>query len=115
MTRGKIVLVPFPIDDFSGTKVRPAVCLTNPIGRFRHVVIAFITSVEPEDDLETDIRIAVSDDAFSSTGLRKDSVLRLHRLMTISTSLIQRELGMLPAALQDDAQQRLARLFGYKS
>ena len=23
----KIVLVPFPFDDFSGTKVRPALCL----------------------------------------------------------------------------------------
>ncbi len=28
MTRGKVVLVPFPFDDFSGTKLRPAVCLT---------------------------------------------------------------------------------------
>lgn len=32
MTKGKVVLVPFPFDDLSSTKVRPAVCLTNPIG-----------------------------------------------------------------------------------
>ena len=32
MTKGKIVFVPFPFDDLSSTKVRPAVCLTNPIG-----------------------------------------------------------------------------------
>jgi len=31
MTKGKVVLVPFPFDDLSATKVRPAVCLTNPI------------------------------------------------------------------------------------
>jgi len=43
MTRGKVVLVPFPFDDFSGTKVRPAVCLTEPIGTHRHVILAFIT------------------------------------------------------------------------
>jgi len=30
MIRGKVVLVPFPFDDFSGTKVRPTVCLTDP-------------------------------------------------------------------------------------
>jgi hypothetical protein len=32
MTKGKVVLVPFPFDDLSTTKVRPAVCLTEPIG-----------------------------------------------------------------------------------
>jgi hypothetical protein len=29
MTKGKVVLVPFPFDDLSATKVRPAFCLTN--------------------------------------------------------------------------------------
>lgn len=32
MLRGKVVLVSFPFDDFSTTKVRPAICLTKPIG-----------------------------------------------------------------------------------
>jgi ABC-type uncharacterized transport system ATPase subunit len=32
MIRGKLVLVPFLFDDLSATKVRPAVCLTEPIG-----------------------------------------------------------------------------------
>ncbi len=27
----KIVLVPFPFDDFTGTKVRPAICLSIPL------------------------------------------------------------------------------------
>jgi DNA-directed RNA polymerase subunit RPC12/RpoP len=30
MMRGKVVLVPFPFDDLVATKVRPAVCLTDP-------------------------------------------------------------------------------------
>lgn len=29
MTKGKVVLVPFPFDDLSAARVRPAVCLTN--------------------------------------------------------------------------------------
>lgn len=45
MIRGKVVLIPFPFDDFSGTKVRPAVCLTDPIGTHRHVILAFIIVV----------------------------------------------------------------------
>jgi len=32
MTKHKVVLVPFPFDDLSSTKVRPAVCLTDLIG-----------------------------------------------------------------------------------
>lgn len=44
MTRRKLVLVPFPFDDLSDSKVRPALCLTDPIGPNRHVVLAFLTS-----------------------------------------------------------------------
>lgn len=47
MTKGKIVLVPFPFDDLSGSKVRPAACLTEPVGRYRHLFVAFVTSGRP--------------------------------------------------------------------
>ncbi|MCD4810837.1 MAG: hypothetical protein K8R17_13190 [Methanosarcinales archaeon] len=55
MMKGKIVLVPFPFDDLSTTKVRPAVCLTYPISPHRHVIMAFISSWMPVDQLETDL------------------------------------------------------------
>ena len=44
MTKHSIVLVPFPFDDLSSNKGRPAVCLTDPVGPHRHVILAFITS-----------------------------------------------------------------------
>jgi len=44
MIKNTIVLVPFPFDDFSVLKVRPALCLTSEIGKFNHVIIAFISS-----------------------------------------------------------------------
>jgi len=40
----KIILVPFPFDDLTGIKVRPAVCLTDSMTSYNHVVIAFVTS-----------------------------------------------------------------------
>jgi mRNA interferase MazF len=55
MTKGKIVLIPFPFNDLSTTQVRPAVCLTNPVGVHRHVILALITSVIPTDVIATDI------------------------------------------------------------
>jgi hypothetical protein len=49
MVKGKVVLLPFPFNDFSSLKVRPAVCLTDPVGQHRQVVVAFITSKVPAD------------------------------------------------------------------
>jgi len=51
MTKGKVVLIPFPFDDLTATKVRPAVCLTDPIGFHRHVIVAFISSQISPDSL----------------------------------------------------------------
>ena len=112
MTGGKVVLIPFPFDDLSTTKVRPAVCLTEPIGQYRHVILAFITSRIPTDLLETDLVLDSRQADFATTGLRVISTLRLHRLMTVTTSLIRRELGELSSQLQGEVAGRLHKLFG---
>ena len=111
MMGGKVVLVPFPFDDLSTTKVRPAVCLTDPIGTHRHVIMAFITSRTPADLLETDLILNSGQADFAMTGLRVTSTLRLHRLMTVTTTLIRRELGELSPRMQDEMANRLRRLF----
>ena len=112
MTKGKVVLVPFPFDDLSATKVRPAVCLTEPIGLHQHVILAFITSRIPAPLLDTDLVLDANHADFTSTGLRVSSTLQLHRLMTATTSLIRRELGALSPAMQTDAANRLRQLLG---
>ena len=53
--RYRVVLFPFPFDDLSGSKVRPAVCLTEAVGAHRHVVLAFITSAVPPRLEPTDV------------------------------------------------------------
>ena len=112
MLKHKVVLVPFPFDDLSATKVRPAVCLSNEIGPHRHVVLAFITSRVPSHVLSTDLVFDAADPDFGVTGLRSASTLQLHRRMTVNTSLIRRELGTLSSRLQSDVAARLKALFG---
>lgn len=107
----KVVLVPFPFDDLSSSKVRPAVCLTDAIGQYRHVVLAFITSKVPEDMLETDVVIASDDEGFEISGLRVSSTLRLHRMMTTTTNMILRELGQLSEIQQKSVKGKLKILF----
>ena len=112
MTKNRVVLVPFPFDDLSGVKVRPAVCLTDPIGPHRHVVLAFITSQVPARPLPTDVILDAPDPDFVATGLHVSSTLQLHRVMTVTTGLISRELGRLPPRLQARVEHRLRLLFG---
>ena len=106
------MLVPFPFDDLSAAKVRPAVCLTDPIGPHRHVILAFITSRIPADVLDTDVVLEASHADFASTGLHVSSTLRLHRLMTATTALIRRDLGTLSPGTQIEIAHRLRKLFG---
>ena len=108
----KIVLVPFPFDDLSANKVRPAVCLTDEIKPYGHVVLAFVTSKVPSNPSDTDFTIDLQDTDFAQTGLKVSSAIRLHRLMTISKTIIKRELGELSKNQQTEVENRLRNLFG---
>jgi mRNA interferase MazF len=109
--RHRVILVPFPFDDLTGSKVRPAVCLTDAVGPHRHVVLAFITSVMPATLEPTDLLLDPGSADFPHTGLKVRSALRIHRMVTISATIIQRQLGVLGPNLQAQVQQRLRTLF----
>lgn len=111
-TKNKIVLIPFPFDTLETTKVRPALCLTDAIGPYHHVILAFISSRIPDDLLDSDLLIDSNEEDFGITGLRVSSALRLHRLMTASTSLIKRELGILSPAMREKVISKLGTIFG---
>lgn len=111
MNRFDIVLVPFPFDDLSGSKLRPALCLTDPISIYNHIVIAFITSQVVKATESSDVAIFDDHSGFETTGLRVSSAIRLHRLMTVPTDLIQRHLGRLPDSIALTVEQRLRVLF----
>ena len=72
--KSKIVLVPFPFDDLSANKVRPAVCVTDEIKPYGHVVLAFITSKVSINPADTDFVIDSNDSDFANTGLKVSSI-----------------------------------------
>lgn len=110
ITKGKIFLTPFPFDDLSISKLRPALCLTNPIGSRRHVILAYITTGVPTFLVDTDIVIDYSHTDFLTSGLQAASTIRLHQLVTVSTVVIQRELGTLSLETQEIIAHRLCIL-----
>ncbi|WP_188443770.1 type II toxin-antitoxin system PemK/MazF family toxin, partial [Belliella aquatica] len=89
----KTVLVSFPFEDFKSHKVRPALCLTEPIGDHEHIVLAFISSKVPDFLDESDLLVDIDADLGETTGLIKNSVIRFHKIISIPKSLIKRQLG----------------------
>ncbi|WP_016777735.1 type II toxin-antitoxin system PemK/MazF family toxin [Anaerophaga thermohalophila] len=111
MIKNSIVLVPFPFDDLSDSKVRPALCLTSEIGRYKHVIIAFISSKIPVDLVESDIVIKKGSEEWKGSGLAVDSVIRLHKVVTIPKSLIRRKLGVISKKTVNEIEKKLMDLF----
>ena len=111
MIKNSIVLVPFPFDNLSESKVRPALCLTNEIGKYNHVIIAFISSRIPEDSTDSDLILLKQSGNSIGTGLAVDSVIRLHKMMTIPKSLIKRKLGTINPTVAVVIKEKINRLF----
>jgi len=109
--KDKLVLVPFPFHDFSFVKVRPAICLTDVIGKFEHVVVAFISSNMDSSSEITDVVLDSDDDGFEQTGLKVSSVILLHKMVALPVNLIQRELGKLPPNKSAMVRNNLRILF----
>jgi mRNA interferase MazF len=114
MIKFSVVLVPFPFDDFSGSKARPALCLTNKIGRFNQVIITFISSNTNQTKLDTDILIEKESHNWKGTGLFRDSLIRLHKIVTVPGSLIKRKLGSINNDLQVEVLDKLHELLTNK-
>jgi len=111
MMRAKVVLVPFPYDDLSDVKPRPAVCMSEPIGKLQHVVLAFVTSQTKHEPLPTDLMLDSTHRSFAATGLRVSSTIRVHRLLVLRKTSIHRELGIISPEIWSELQDRIKRLF----
>ena len=107
----KIVLINFPFDDFSEKKLRPSLCLTDPISKFRHIVFAPITSNLNNATEITDLIIEKTEVDFAKTGLKVSSVIKLHRLLTASDNIIQKTIGNLPESYYNRIYENLKLLF----
>ena len=60
--KNQIVIVPFPFDGFSDLKIRPVLCLSEAVGKYDHIIVAFI-STQISDAHELSDLIIFSTDA----------------------------------------------------
>ena len=74
-------------------QLRPVLLLTAPVGPVPEILVAYISSVVPQELISSDLLIDPAEPQFDSTHLKMLSVLRLHKLATIHVSSLVRQLG----------------------
>ena len=109
MSKGTIVLVPFPFTDLSGNKVRPCVLLAEQKNG-EDCIVAFISSVKQSRVGAFEVRVKAS----VTNGLKRDSVLKVDKIATLQKKIILGELGVLEKELMKVLDSKLSQLFGLK-
>jgi mRNA interferase MazF len=110
MAPGEIYLAMFPFGDAPGMKLRPVLTLTGPVGPIPEILVAYISSVIPSQILPSDILLDPSRLEHKSANLKVPFVIRLHKLATIHTRSLVRQLGIMPSQLTSDVSVKLRSL-----
>ncbi len=84
---GDIILIKFPFTDVSGAKKRPALVLHDTDDN--DIIICRITSQIKESRFD----IEITDQ--KAAGLKLPSIIRLHKIVTIEKTLVDKKMGAL--------------------
>ncbi len=107
MKRNEIYLANFPFGGSSGMKLRPVLLLTDPVGTIPEVLVAYISSVMPSSLIPSDLILDPAVPEHASTNLKKQSVVRLHKLATLHARSVVRHLGMLSTTTEFEVEGKL--------
>ena len=91
MKTGEIVLIPFPFSDFVNRKVRPAVVISETKDIYKDAILCAISSVVPITLNQNEILLLPS----IKNGLRKNSILKVDRIVTAKANDIIATIGLL--------------------
>lgn len=105
MKPGDIVLIRFPQTDLQAGKLRPALVVASAPGRYADLLLALISSQIHQEIRDFDEFIAKDATDFPQTGLKVPSIVRLARLASVNSSVINARLG----AIDADRLQRIAK------
>jgi mRNA interferase MazF len=102
MSKGDIVLLPFPFTDLSGLKNRPALIL---VDGESDITVSFITTqLKWQEDFDIKIEPTLTN------GLKRTSLVRLSKLATIDKDLVLGELGKLSQDELNNVDRSLVRI-----
>ena len=107
--RGDIVLVSFPFTDLTATKKRPALIISpDSLNRLNQdFILAAITSQLTAEQHG----VPLEDSDFLEGKLPKKSMIRLTKIFTMHSLLIQKKIGTLKPATMDQALHQIRTVF----
>jgi hypothetical protein len=118
---GSVVVARFPyLDDSTQSKVRCGVVISDEeyhdLFERRRYILAFISSVVPKEILDGwEFVIEEGTEIFRNSGLRKRSVIKVHRIIALQEEEILQNIGQLPLSLIEDIRrQSIPKMFGLK-
>lgn len=107
MSKGDLVLVPFPFTDLSGQKVRPALILSSE-RKSEDCIVAFLSSIKNKKIYSFDFPVTSS----KRNGLKVNSVIKISKIATLEKRTILGRLGTLESVELKQIDIKLKRLFG---
>lgn len=108
MTPSDIVLIRFPQTDLQIGKLRPALIIAIAPGRHPDLLLSLISSRTYQAIPQFDEIIDPADPDYTSTGLKVRSVVRLARLTSVDSAVINARLGNISQTRFKYIKQRLA-------
>src|SRR5258708_7615748 len=109
----QIVKLTFPFaDNFDKGKPRPALVVSPSFGPHSQLIVAYVTK-NLKDRLETDILLDPKEIDFHLTGLNSASLIKLHRLITVTSSKLG-IVGTLPNPRIPEVKEKLMKVFQLK-
>ncbi len=112
MKRGAVVLAKFPFTDLTASKRRPAVVVSPENRRNEDVIVAFITSMIPEQVSETDLVVSPEHVDYNESGLTRTSLGRTDKLATLNRSVLTGELGKFSSGTMKQIDLALKKALG---
>jgi len=106
----QIAQVDFPFLDSNKIKSRPCLVLTKPRGKYKIVVIAYMTSSSSLLE-NTDVSLEIDQKYFKKTGLNTNTIIKLDRLEHISVDSLKGKIGELNKEKSQEVIQKLKLLF----
>ena len=113
MKRGDIVLIQYPFSSLQGIKVRPAVVISvDKYNKKNQDALFILITSNTANPQPTDYLIDQKRSDFLKTGLKKDSLVRVDKIVCLMQSLATRKLGNVSPGIQDDIDAILKDVLG---
>jgi len=108
--RGDIVLVPFPFTDFSTLKQRPALVISSDVFNRSREDIILVALTSQTDSASKGGNYHIKGAEQKRSGLQREGVVLVGKIITIDQRLIRNTLGALPPKTLVEISKRISKI-----